>query len=161
MEHYKIAVKKGEYNIEVSSHDQKWVEDKIKTYKSFFEDLPNKPIENIGKVQTTFTEKAQNLESISINEFYKKFIAGKVSSRPEIATFFVYYLTKSKNQKEFNSAEIKEQFREVGYPAWNGINIADTLNQAKKRALLNNFNSQWSLSLTGEDFILNKISNES
>lgn len=150
MENYKIVISTGDYSIEISSHDKEWVESKLIEYSKMNKKNP-----------TLKNEKDENLplESRSVNEFYKKNVSGKIKSRPEIATFFVYFLTKSLGKKEFSTGEIKEQFREVGYPGWNSINIADTLSQAKRRALINNFNNQWSLSITGEDFILNKLLN--
>jgi hypothetical protein len=35
--------------------------------------------------------------------------------------------------------------------------MADILNQSKRKALLNSVNSQWSLTITGEDFVLNTM----
>jgi len=161
MENYKIVISIGEHSVEISSHDKEWVESKLIEYKKLFlDDGVNSKINSKDlKLKVEQNEKTA-IESYSVNEFYKKNISGKIKSRPEIATFFVYFLTKSLGKKEFSTGEIKEQFREVGYPGWNSINIADTLSQAKRRALLNNFNNQWSLSITGEDFILNKLLNE-
>lgn len=107
--------------------------------------------------KTSKQVETSSVSKISINEFYKNYISGKITSRPEIVTFFVYYLSKSTDKKEFAPAEIKDLFKQVGYPNWNGINISDTLSQSKKRAFLNNYNSLWSLSMTGEDFVLNKL----
>ena len=159
MEHYKITFSVGGNSIEISSHDKSWVEEKIKEYNEVLKVLRDNVIKISRPEESKNILKADNLSisSISINEFYKKYMSGKVTSRPEIATFFVYYLTKSSGKKEFASSEIKEQFKQVGYPSWNSINVTDTLSQAKKRAFLNNYNNLWSLSMTGEDFVLNKM----
>lgn len=158
MEHYKIAIMKGTASIEISSHDKEWVEKKEKEYKDFLSqpDLVEGQKRKFEKRDIGIkTDDGQ----IPINEFYRKYIhEQKINSRPEIATFFVYYLSKVKKQSDISSTEIKNLFRDVQYPGWNKINIADVLNKAKKKALLNNFENQWSLTITGEDYVLNNLS---
>ncbi len=73
-------------------------------------------------------------------------------------TFFIYYLSKIEEKSDIQSSDVKELFREVGYPGWNKINIPDALRQAKKKAFLNSVGNNWFLTITGEDFVLNTIS---
>lgn len=103
--------------------------------------------------------RVSKLGKMPINEFYRKYIHdGKVSSRPDIATFFIYYLEKIKENEEVTSTDVKDCFNKVQYPGWNKINIGDVLNKAKKKAFLNSVGNQWSLTITGEDFVLNNLS---
>ena len=73
-------------------------------------------------------------------------------------TFFVYFLSKIEGKSDIQSSDIKELFRQVQYPGYNTINITDALRQAKKRAFLNSVGNNWFLTITGEDFVLNTIS---
>jgi len=159
MEHYKIEI--GKDSIEISSHDKKWVEEKIDEFKhvidhfkKYHEISLTQPI----KDEPTTSPKKSITSNMPINEFYRKYIHSKIKSRPDIATFFIYYLTKVENKNNVSMGEVKDVFKEVQYPNWNKLNITDILNNAKKKALLNSVNGQWSLTISGEDFILNSIS---
>ena len=162
MEHYKLLVSQQGVTIEISSHDKDWVEKKEKEYKKEIEAiLITTPVKKITKQshETSSKEELTISPSITINEFYRKYIhGGKVKSQPDIATFFIYYLEKIQGNKEFNSNDVKTLFKIVGYPNANNINISDALAKAKKKAFLNNFDNQWSLTITGEDFVLNTMS---
>lgn len=160
MEHYKILVSVG--SIEISSHDKDWLEEKEKKYsdaiKHFLSkiEVPTKKEEVKGKEQSTIKPK---IGKIPINEFYRNYIHSKeIKSRPDIVTFFIYYLSKIEEKTEIQSSDVKELFREVGYPGWNKINITDALRQAKKKAFLNSVGNNWFITITGEDFVLNTIS---
>ena len=83
---------------------------------------------------------------------------GRVNSQPDITTFFIYYLERIQGNKEFGPNDIKALFKNVGYPNANKINISEALSKAKKKAFLNNFDNQWTLTITGEDFVLNAMS---
>jgi hypothetical protein len=82
-----------------------------------------------------------------------------VTSRPDMAVFFVYYLSKIEKRDSIKSSDVLECFANIAYPNYNKINIADILGKAKRKALLNNVKQQWSLTLTGEDFVLGFITN--
>ncbi|MBI1769217.1 MAG: hypothetical protein HY015_05235 [Bacteroidetes bacterium] len=160
MAEYKIHLAAGSTTIEIASSDKKWVAAQEKKYATLIEHiiegkaaLIRKPPEEGG----SGNDVSGISSKLSINEFYRKYIKGKVISRNDIATFFIFFLTKTGEKKEFAPSEIKELFKSVGYPDWNSINISDVLNQARKKALLNSVNNQWSLSITGEDFVLNAI----
>jgi len=165
MECSKFKFALGNFSIELESPDKEWIESKlaefkgvIDKYKSFAEARDHI---DIGNESPQSARPTSTLPSgLSANEFYRQYAEKVVKSRTEMGVFFVYYLTQTTGKKEFTSAEVKEVFREVGYPNWNRINIPDALYQAKKRALLNNVGSLWSLSMTGVDFVLSKLSNE-
>lgn len=159
MEHYKIVI--GSSSIEISSHDKSWVEEKIKNYKDLierFQTIHETAISTTKIDSTNVSPQRQIVSNMPINEFYRKFIHSKIKSRPDIATFFVYFLTKVEAKKDVNAGEVKEMFKEVKYPNWNKLNIPDILGNAKKKALLNSVNGQWSITISGEDFILNSMS---
>jgi len=160
MAEYKIHITIGGTTIEIASSDKKWVAAQEKKYASLIENITS------GKAVKASTSKNSEEVSndpvsisskLSVNEFYRRYVKGKITSRNDIATFFVFFLTKTGEKKEFAPSEVKELFKSVGYPDWNSINISDVLNQARKKALLNSVNNQWSLSITGEDFVLNAI----
>jgi hypothetical protein len=160
-EYYKVSVSVKDISIDLESHDKEWLEKKISEFK-IHDYLEGKQTIIAKKEEKT---SVQNIDSVSKNkysskvEFYKNIIKEKkITSRPDIATFFVYYLEKIQKQEQVTSSDIKGCFREIGYPNWNGINIADSLGKAKKKAFLNNVNDLWSLTITGEDFVLNTIS---
>lgn len=162
MEHYKILVSVG--TIEISSHDKNWVEEKEKKYSEKINNLlsqsevKQKNTSNLPNEQKGSSFSPQ-IGKIPINEFYRRYIHAKeIKSRPDIATFFVYYLVKLEGKEEIPSIEIKNLFRDVQYPGWNKINITDALNKAKKKAFLNSVGNNWSLTITGEDFVLNTMS---
>jgi hypothetical protein len=160
MENYKIQIVLDAFSIELSSHDKDWVEKKIKEYEleKIIKNVPSKKPER--KESNEQADNVLNLSSaISTNEFFRSYIKGKkISSRPDLATFFVYYLSKVKKMDLITTSDVKNCFKEISFPNWNKINISDALYQAKKRAFLNNIDDQWMLSITGEDYVLNKIS---
>lgn len=166
MDDYKISFSSGNLKFEVSSVEKSWVDEKIKEYSEYIDKIISAEHRNSSESKPS-EQKSINRSNdgdvyskMSINEFYRAYIAAqKIKSRPDIATFFVFYLTKTSDKNEFTSGDVKDLFREIQYPNWNKINITDTLNQAKKRALLNNVNNAWALSLMGEEFVLNKLSN--
>ena len=157
MEHYKLVIGNG--NVEISSHDKEWVEKKEKEYIDKLGSVTIKKGE-INPTSGTSKLEGNNVapSSMPINEFYRKFVHSKIKSRPDITTFFVYYLTKIQKNNEISPLDIKNLYKQVQYPNWNKLNIADMLNKAKKKALLNSISGQWSLTITGEDFVLNNMS---
>ena len=160
MEHYKLSIAIGDISIEVSSHDKEWTEKKIKelSIEQFIKTKP-KDIESIkSKEESKTKESSKIINSMSVAEFFRQYIhQKKITSRPDISTFFVYYLSKIKKIEQITSTEIKNCYKESGYPSWNNINVPDVLLKAKKKAFLNNVNDLWMLTITGEDFVLNAI----
>jgi hypothetical protein len=159
MEHYKLVLTKDRISVEIASHDREWVEGKEKEYRKFLEQELPAPTQRPVPGRTDSQRSSAVPAEIPVNEFYRKYVhSQKISSRPEIATFFVYYLTKVQNNSDVGSAEVKDLFKQVQYPGWNNVNISDVLNKAKKKALLNSVGNQWSLTITGEDYVLNNLS---
>ena len=162
MEHYKILVSIG--SIEISSHDKAWVEAKEKKYMDAITNLLSRADvfvkrEDLKGKEFSTQLKAKKIGKIPVNEFYRNYIHSKdIKSRPDISTFFVYYLSKVEEKSEIQSSDVKDLFREVGYPGWNKINITEALRQAKKKAFLNSVGNNWFLTITGEDFVLNTMS---
>ena len=162
MDKYRILIASDK--IELESSDKSWLEQKEKQYAQHIDRIlswPAKPRAEVGRKGETTNEEpvVPNVGKISPNEFYRNYIQAKgVKARTDIATFFVYYLERVRGKKEISSGDVKDLFREAQYPAWNNINIPDALNKAKKKAFLNSVGGQWSLSFTGEDFVVNTIS---
>ena len=163
MEHYKLVYSVQGRSLEISSHEKDWVESKEKQYKELIEKiLSSSPVIKIEKTESEnlpSKEKPIINNSITINEFYRSYIhGGKVKSLPDIATFLVYFLSKIQKSSDFNTSDIKDLFKSAGYPKAERINISDVLARAKKKAFLNNFDNQWTLTITGDDFVLNTMS---
>jgi hypothetical protein len=154
MEHtYRISVRIGDSSFEVESTDLTWLESKEKEYLSKLKERPSRPTS-----QPPQTEPLIIPQNLTINEFYKRYIkSNNITSRSDIAVFFVYYLQKILKRDSIKTADIIQCFADVSYPNYSNLNMADILNKAKKKALLNNVNNLWSLTITGEDFILNTI----
>jgi len=154
---YKIVLNFGDVGFEVESTDKEWVETKEKEYFEKFytsKALTKKETKSISSVEPKGIQ-----GDVNINEFYNKYIkANKVNSRPDIAVFFVYYLQKIQKTSEIRSGDISNCFKDISYPSWNSLNYTDILNQGKRRGFLNYVNKNWSLTLTGEDFVMNMLS---
>jgi len=80
MEHYKITAKIGEYSLEISSHDKEWFEAKAKEYESLLNILKQLTEKETKKKESDSSQAIRpSLDSISVNEFYKNNISGKVN----------------------------------------------------------------------------------
>jgi len=154
MEHtYRISVRIGNSSFEVESTDLNWLESKEKEYLEKLKERRTTP--TLESIQTEAFILPQNL---TINEFYKKYIrSNNITSRPDIAVFFVYYLQKILKKDSIKSGDVGQCFADVSYPNYSKLNMTDILNQAKRKALLNYVNNLWSLTITGEDFIINTM----
>lgn len=149
---YRIQINYGDFKIEIESHDKDWVEQKEKRY---LEKIIENPKQIKSPPETKSTPLPQNL---SINEFYQKFIkVNKISSRPNIAVFLIYYLQNILKKQEIKTQDVVQAFADIAYPNYNKLNMTDILNQAKRKALLNYVNNNWSLTITGEDYVINLI----
>jgi len=160
MEHkYRISFTVGNSTFEIESTDLAWLEAKEKEYLAkVSETLTQRPKLPVGSQSTEAVVIPQNL---TINEFYKTYIKpNKITARPDIAVFLVYYLEKILKKDAIKTGDVTQCFADVSYPNYNRLNIADILNQGKRKALLNNVNNLWSLTITGEDFVLNTITGE-
>lgn len=162
MEHYKLVITNGDISVEISSHEKEWVEKKEKEYIDIFKktsgqkQISRQTSETTSKERTSLEKKYYT--KTPVNEFYRKFIHGQKLSRPDIATFFVYYLTKVQNEESVKASDVKQLFKKIQYPSWNTLNLPDILNKAKRKAFLNSVGNYWTLTITGEDFVLNTLS---
>jgi hypothetical protein len=159
-EKYRIAFQVGDVRFEIEGTDKSWIEEKEKYYlEKVTEKLKKPPAETIEptkEIRPTLVP-----QYLTINEFYQKYIkANKITSRPNIGVFFVYYLQKVLKKEEVKTQDVLQCFADISYPNYNKINMTDVLNQGKRKALLNYVNNNWSLTLTGEDFVLNSITSE-
>jgi len=157
MDHkYRISIKSKDVGFELESTDLEWLEKKEKEY-----------IEKFGTSRQTthhVTAKDESIaipQNLTINEFYKKYIkTNNVTARPDMAVFFVYYMQKILKREALKTGDIAQCFADVSFPNYNKLNFTDILNQARKKALLNSVNNLWSLTITGEDFVLNIMTGE-
>jgi len=157
---YRISIQVGDVKLELESTDKSWVEIKEGEYlKNILEKARERSIqvrESAGGERIP-----PSSGGLTINEFYKQYIKGKsVKSRPDIAVFFVYYLQKIQRKDEIKTEDVTQCFADISYPNYNKINMTDVLRKTKKRALLNYVNNLWSLTLTGEDYVLNTMASE-
>jgi len=159
-EKYRIAFQVGDLRFEIESTDKSWVEEKEKYYlEKLTEKLKKPPIEAVEPSKEIRPPLVP--QYLTINEFYQRYIkANKITSRPNIAVFFVYYLQKLLKKEEVKTQDVLQCFADISYPNYNKINMTDVLNQGKRKALLNYVNNNWSLTLTGEDFVLNSITSQ-
>jgi len=162
MDHYKLLISNEGKTIEISSHDKNWVEEKEKQYKNQIDNFLSVSKTKVAVKEITETEKnnkkSEISPTISVNEFYRKFIHQKNISRPDMVTIFVYYLTSIKKAEAITTNDIKNLFKEVGYPNWVNLNYTDILSKAKQKAFLNLIDNNWSITITGEDYVLNLLS---
>ena len=153
---YRIAFRIGDSSFDIESTDLDWLKKKEKEY--------------LEKVSKKATHKAKLEEeetpqvlpkNLTINEFYKRYIkAHNITSRADIAVLFVYYLQKVLKSDTIRTSDIAKSFGDISYPNYNKLNFTDILNQAKRKAFLNNINNLWSLTITGEDFVINAMVGE-
>jgi hypothetical protein len=155
---YRISYHLEKTGFDIESTDKEWLEEKEKEYLARVNSIALQPIStSIGSKVEKPAELPQNL---TINEFYRKnVIANKVRSRTDTAVFFIYYLKKVRKMETIKIEDVKQCFADISYPNYNKLNYSDILNKAKNRALLNYVNGLWTLTITGEDYIVNTIIN--
>ena len=156
-DNYKISFTKGNTSFVIESSDKEWIELKETEYLTKIAHTPTQHTrvsEEVNQQQTIAVP-----QNLTINEFYKNYIKpNKITSGPDIAVFFIYYLEKILKKDTIRTGDVVQCFADVSYPNYNKINMADILSQSRKKALLNNVNNLWSLTITGEDYVLNIIS---
>ena len=157
MEHnYRISFKIGDSSFEIESTDLNWLESKEKEYFQKILAEVSKHREAPKHRLESQTEKIPTPET-TLQEFYRQYIQKQVKSRPNIAVFFVYYLQKVMKEDTIKSSDILNCFKKISYPNYNKLNMTAILNNGKRRALINYVNKLWSLTTTGEDYVLNTI----
>ena len=157
MEHnYRISFKMGDRGFEIESTNLQWIKNKEKEYLQKVEGKKSRATEEVEPLPESHTE-LRISPTITLNEFHRKYVY-KIKSRPTIAVFLLYYLDKIKKKDKIKTADLANCFKEIHYPNWNHLNFTDILISAKRRALVNYVNKLWSLTTTGEDFVLNMVS---
>jgi hypothetical protein len=117
-QNYRISFQVGDAKFEIESTDQEWIEKKEKQYlEKIFESAKKgrepKGMQILPKEEIRGTAIPQNL---TINEFYQKYIKGKkVTSRPNIAVFFVYYLQKILKRDNIKTQDVTQCFADISY----------------------------------------------
>lgn len=161
MEHnYRISVKFGEPGFEIESTNLEWLEKKEQEYFQKFESRHPKKIRNVGvetEEKSSVTISQPFPPELTVNEFYRKYVH-TIRSRPVIGVFLIYYLQRILKKEDIKTTDVQQCFKDVAYPNWNKLNVTDILARAKRRALVNYVNKLWSLTTTGEDYVLNAIS---
>ena len=164
MEHtYRIAFRLADSSFELESSDIDWLKKKEKEYLKKLEIAVSKSrekpkVHEEKKEHPTIVRETPKAD-LSINEFFSQYIKKQdVKSRTTICVFFVYYLEKVQKNSEISTGDVADCFKQVSYPNWNTLNMTDILRRAKRQALLNYVNKLWSLTTSGEDFVLNTIS---
>ncbi len=153
-QNYRIKVKIENTSFEIESTDLKWLEKKERDYIQKFYSKSSKHDTHDTKGEKI--DKPQVPPQMSLNEFYRKYVH-TIKSRPTIAAYMVFYLQKIKKKDKIKTGDIVNCFKNIAYPNWNKLNITDILASCKRRALVNYVNKLWSLTTTGEDYVLNAI----
>jgi len=150
-EKYKIALNKGDIGFEIEGSDKEWVERKEKEY---LEKIYSKKEPRADIRDKNFEELSPS--NLTITEFYRKYVkSNNITSRPDVAVLLIYYLQKILKKNEIKSGDVSDCFRDISFPKWNTFNYTDILNKNKIKGFLNYVNKNWSLTLTGEDFVMN------
>ncbi len=160
MEHkYRFSFRVGEASVDLESTDLVWLENKEKDYVTKLLEKAShliKPTNGNDRAKPALVP-----QNLTITEFYKKFVkANKVTARPDIAVFFVYYLEKILKKEMIKTADVAQCFADVSYANYGKLDVADILNQARRKALLSCVNNHWLLTITGEVFVLNNLVGE-
>ena len=156
---YRISFKIGNTGFDLESTDEKWIEKKEKIYlQKTIGRTGEEPVDDLGSKERPTTTGIQG--KITLIEFYRKYVH-KIKSRPTVTVFLLYYLEKIRKKDKIRTVDVTNCFKDIGYPNWNKLNVTDILISAKRRALVNYVNKIWSLTTTGEDFVLNMLSGKS
>lgn len=156
---YKLKVSVGRITFELESHDKDWVEQK---QKSLIGDLFNNP-ETVAKLANLDSEEGTpaaleiGSASVTIQEFYNRYVKPANLSRIQTALYLFYYLEKIEKKAEIRTGDVKEAFKQLAYPKYSSFNFADILNQLKRQGLINKIDHHWKLTLTGVDQVLSGL----
>jgi hypothetical protein len=155
---YRISYHRADSGFDIESTDKEWLEEKEKDYLARLNAIPSQPISS--SIESESEKRTVLPQNLTINEFYRNVVkVNNVTSRPEMAVFFIYYLEKVLKKETIKTADVVQCFADISYPGYNKLNLTDILSKAKQKALLNYVNSLWSLTITGEDYVVNAITN--
>jgi hypothetical protein len=157
-QNYRISFYLENTGFDIESTDKEWLEEKEKEYLTKLNSVASQP--GSSAIDSELEKPTVLPQNLTVNEFYRNIVtANNVRSRPDIAVFFIYYLRKIRKMEAIKPADVQQCFADIFYPGYNKLNFPDILNKAKNRALLNYVNGLWSLTITGEDYVLNSIRN--
>lgn len=155
--HFRVRIKKNDFEIEVESTEKDYVDSKV---NEFYGDLtkhsPSLPVktnqDGNGKqnlLPTTITPKETSLQ-----EFVKRV---KPNSGPEKAVTIGYFVEKIQNKGLFYIQEIKEGFSKIKFPH---SNPSDTVSKAKASGKIMEGSEKGSyiLTQTGESWVEERLS---
>jgi hypothetical protein len=157
---YKISFNYTDLSFEIESTNLHWIEEKTKSLFEKIETLKNNSLSNTPTKAKNVGNNVDTsaISQLSVTEFYQVYIKkNNISTRTEIALFFIYYLEKVQKKSDIKTSDVAICFKEIGYPNYSQINFTDVLHQNRKKGLLNNVNGFWSLTITAMDFIFNVI----
>ncbi len=159
---YKIKVTMGRITFEIESHDKNWVESKEKALMgNIFDDPASlRRLADFGEEKRETIALEPTDMSLTINEYYQKYVKPRNFSRPTIALFLVYYLEKLRKEEAVKTNDVKMAFQEIQFPKYDKINLTDILNSLKAKGYLNKPAGKWKLTITGVDYVLDKMTKE-
>lgn len=156
---YRISFRIGESSFEIESTDLKWLKSKEKEcFQKLLSEAPNR--RDKSEPEVVKGRVGVLPPQVTLVELYRKY-KYKIKSRPSIAVLFVYYLEKMRKKDKIRTSDVGKCFKEIAYPNWNKINVTYILTGGRKRGLLNYVNNLWTLTTTGEDYILNIVTGKS
>lgn len=148
-EQYRIRLRRGDTEIEVSSHDRSFVEKKVKEYTTGQFQL---------SVDAPAKKKTRELvpsapKSLSTQEFIGK---TKVHTGPEYVLAVTYFKEIYEDAEFVRTGDIASAFKAIGYKC---ANISNVISRAKKKRWLMDKNKKGSFvtTQTGEKWIKNKL----
>jgi len=111
---YKVNIVRGQMAFTVESQDKGWVEARTKEYLQMLAKWLNEAAPETQSHSRQSTSKSLPRGSMSPNEFYRAYIHSKITSRPDIATFFVYYLEKIQKKTVSIQLEYRTNVKDSG-----------------------------------------------
>lgn len=146
-EYYKIRIKRGDSEIEVESHDKKYVEEKVSKFLSLDGDKKTKQSPEKELSRKTGGKK------ISLQEFLRKV---NPETGPKGALTICYFFEKNEGQEEVKTSNITGNFKKIRKPFKNPW---DAISKAKDQGLLMDGNSPKHVLVTqtGEEWVENRL----
>lgn len=159
---YRLKVSFGKLSFELESHDKDWMEEKEKSLTGNLLSNPKILMQLATMEEPKSGKDITNVgdPSLTINEFYRKFLSNKTVSRLTTSIFLIYYLENYRKMDGVSTSDVKEAFKDINYPKYISFNFADIMLQGKKKGWLNKIDNKWRLTITGKDFVLSSISVE-
>ncbi len=125
-DHYRIRVRSGDLEIEISSHDKSFVEEKLKEY----EKKQLQPSASAPGKQKTREPSTPSSKRLSMQEFVRRTTVRTATERVLAAT---YFKEKYEHAEEISRTDIIAAFKVMKYTC---ANPSDAIAKAKKKAWL-------------------------